>query len=42
MAKDVDAALKAVVASHGGMSDERALEYVSGLARDKRYVRDVY
>jgi sulfite reductase (NADPH) flavoprotein alpha-component len=42
MAKDVDAALKAVVASHGGMSDEKAQEYVSGLARDKRYVRDVY
>jgi len=42
MAKDVDAALKAVVAGHGGMSDEKALEYVNGLARDKRYVRDVY
>ncbi|SIO59252.1 bifunctional nitrate reductase/sulfite reductase flavoprotein subunit alpha [Paraburkholderia phenazinium] len=42
MAKDVDAALKAVVAGHGGMSDEKALEYVNGLAREKRYVRDVY
>ncbi len=42
MAKDVDAALKAVVAQHGDMSDERALEYVSRLAKDKRYVRDVY
>jgi len=42
MAKDVDAALKTVVAGHGGMSDEKALEYVNGLARDKRYVRDVY
>jgi sulfite reductase (NADPH) flavoprotein alpha-component len=42
MAKDVDAALKSVVARHGGMSDERALEYVSELARTKRYVRDVY
>ncbi|MGF6642765.1 molybdopterin-dependent oxidoreductase [Paraburkholderia sp. GAS82] len=42
MAKDVDAALKAVVVSHGGMSDEKALEYVNRLARDKRYVRDVY
>jgi sulfite reductase (NADPH) flavoprotein alpha-component len=42
MAKDVDAALKAVVAGHGGMSDEKALEYVNRLAREKRYVRDVY
>jgi sulfite reductase (NADPH) flavoprotein alpha-component len=42
MAKDVDAALRAAVAAHGGMSDERAQEYVSRLARDKRYVRDVY
>ncbi|WP_144157456.1 bifunctional nitrate reductase/sulfite reductase flavoprotein subunit alpha [Paraburkholderia sp. BCC1885] len=42
MAKDVDAALKKVVAGHGGMSEEKALEYVNRLARDKRYVRDVY
>jgi sulfite reductase (NADPH) flavoprotein alpha-component len=42
MAKDVDAALRAVVAMHGGMSDEKAAEYVSSLTREKRYVRDVY
>ncbi len=42
MAKDVDAALKKVVARHGGMSDEKALEYVSRLAQEKRYMRDVY
>jgi sulfite reductase (NADPH) flavoprotein alpha-component len=42
MAKDVDAALKAVVARHGGMSDEAAGEYVGQMARDRRYVRDVY
>lgn len=42
MAKDVDAALKSVVAAHGGMNDEKALEYVNRLAREKRYVRDVY
>jgi sulfite reductase (NADPH) flavoprotein alpha-component len=42
MARDVDAALKSVVARQGGMSDEEAQEYVSGLVRDKRYVRDVY
>ncbi|MDH4564669.1 sulfite reductase subunit alpha [Pseudomonas sp. BN411] len=42
MAKDVDAALKAVVREHGGMSAAQAEAYVSALARDKRYVRDVY
>ncbi|NKJ46758.1 reductase [Burkholderia sp. SG-MS1] len=42
MARDVDAALKDVVATHGGMSDEKAAEYVSRLAREKRYARDVY
>ncbi|REG58014.1 sulfite reductase (NADPH) alpha subunit [Paraburkholderia sp. BL6669N2] len=42
MAKDVDAALKEVVARHGGMSDEKALEYVNRLAQEKRYARDVY
>ncbi|WP_176058200.1 bifunctional nitrate reductase/sulfite reductase flavoprotein subunit alpha [Paraburkholderia sp. BCC1876] len=42
MAKDVDAALKDIVARHGGMSDEKALDYVSRLAREKRYARDVY
>ncbi|WP_242539034.1 molybdopterin-dependent oxidoreductase [Trinickia acidisoli] len=42
MAKDVDAALRSAVASHGGLSDDKAAEYVSSLTRDKRYVRDVY
>lgn len=42
MAKDVDAALKAVVAEHGRMSVEEAASYVAGLSRDKRYLRDVY
>ncbi|HEY4295715.1 MAG TPA: reductase, partial [Paraburkholderia sp.] len=42
MARDVDTALRDVVAGHGGMSDEKAAEYVSRLARDKRYARDVY
>ncbi|MFP3564628.1 molybdopterin-dependent oxidoreductase [Paraburkholderia sp. SIMBA_030] len=42
MARDVDATLKEVVARHGGMSEEKALEYVSRLAQEKRYVRDVY
>ncbi|MEM5366853.1 sulfite reductase subunit alpha [Paraburkholderia azotifigens] len=42
MAKDVDAALKEVVAQHGGMSAERADEYVGAMAKNRRYVRDVY
>ncbi|MBB5352679.1 sulfite reductase (NADPH) flavoprotein alpha-component [Haloferula luteola] len=42
MAKDVDQALHAVVAQHGGMSDEQAAEFVNQLKKDKRYQRDVY
>ncbi len=42
MAKDVDAALKSVVAQHGGLSDEAADAYVGQMARERRYVRDVY
>ncbi|WP_271408515.1 sulfite reductase subunit alpha [Pseudomonas sp. Q1-7] len=42
MARDVDAALKAVVREHGRMSAAQAEAYVSAMARDKRYVRDVY
>jgi sulfite reductase (NADPH) flavoprotein alpha-component len=42
MARDVDAALKDVIATHGGMSEEKAFEYVSRLTREKRYSRDVY
>lgn len=42
MARDVDAALRDVVAEHGGMSDTEAAAYVSRLGRERRYVRDVY
>ncbi|MEI6000489.1 sulfite reductase subunit alpha, partial [Paraburkholderia bengalensis] len=42
MAKDVDAALKDVVMQHGGLSADRASEYVGAMAKDRRYVRDVY
>ncbi|MEM6389025.1 MAG: sulfite reductase subunit alpha [Pseudomonadota bacterium] len=42
MAKDVDAALHEVVAAHGGISDDAAVDYVNTLKREKRYVRDVY
>jgi sulfite reductase (NADPH) flavoprotein alpha-component len=42
MAKDVDAALREVVATHGGMSPEAAAAYVKELTTARRYVRDVY
>jgi sulfite reductase (NADPH) flavoprotein alpha-component len=42
MAKDVDAALRRVVEDHSGMATEDADAYVTGMTRDKRYVRDVY
>lgn len=42
MAKDVDTALREVARDHGGLSDEKAAEYIRGLAEGKRYLRDVY
>ncbi|MDL9945820.1 bifunctional nitrate reductase/sulfite reductase flavoprotein subunit alpha [Gordonia sp. ABSL11-1] len=42
MAKDVDSALKGVVAQHGKLAPSSAEGYVKALAADKRYVRDVY
>ncbi|WP_156399721.1 bifunctional nitrate reductase/sulfite reductase flavoprotein subunit alpha [Rhodococcus sp. Leaf278] len=42
MAKDVDAALKGVVAQHGKLAPSSAEAYVKALAAEKRYVRDVY
>ena len=42
MAKDVDAALHKIIETHGGMSQEAAVEYVNAMKKDKRYVRDVY
>ncbi|MFF7813346.1 molybdopterin-dependent oxidoreductase [Streptomyces sp. NPDC007945] len=42
MAKDVDRALREVVARHGRMTEEEAAAYVKQLATEKRYVRDVY
>jgi sulfite reductase (NADPH) flavoprotein alpha-component len=42
MAPDVDAAIQAVVAEHGGLSKEAAAEYVASLRTQKRYRRDVY
>jgi len=42
MAKDVDAALKQVVQTFGGMRADEASDWVAALAREKRYLRDVY
>jgi sulfite reductase (NADPH) flavoprotein alpha-component len=42
MAKDVDDALKAIVAQQGGMSPESAKAYVAEMSKAKRYQRDVY
>lgn len=42
MAKDVDRALREVACEHGGLSDEKAVEYIRSLAEAKRYLRDVY
>lgn len=42
MARDVDEALHHVIAEHGGLSQEKAADYVNQLKKDKRYLRDVY
>ncbi len=42
MAPDVDAALVEIIAEHGAMTVDTARDYLDGLKRDKRYVRDVY
>ena len=42
MAKDVDKALHELIAEHGKMSEQQAIDYVNQLKKDKRYVRDVY
>lgn len=42
MARDVDAALSEIISEHGGMTAEKAADYLAGLKKDKRYLRDVY
>ncbi|MDB4530530.1 sulfite reductase subunit alpha, partial [Akkermansiaceae bacterium] len=42
MAKDVDKALQTIVKTHGGLSDEEAIDYLKKLKKEKRYARDVY
>ena len=42
MAKDVDQTLREIAQTHGHLSDDDATAYVKQLAKEKRYVRDVY
>ena len=42
MARDVDAALRAVAQAEGGMGAEQARDWIVALARQGRYQRDVY
>ncbi|WP_030159620.1 bifunctional nitrate reductase/sulfite reductase flavoprotein subunit alpha [Glycomyces sp. NRRL B-16210] len=42
MAKDVDRALRDIVAAHGGLGGDGAAAYLKRMAAEKRYVRDVY
>jgi sulfite reductase (NADPH) flavoprotein alpha-component len=42
MAKDVDSALHRIVAKEGGMSEDKAKEYVEAMKKAGRYARDVY
>lgn len=42
MAKDVDAALHTIAQTHGGLSEEDAVEYFKAMKKEKRYARDVY
>jgi sulfite reductase (NADPH) flavoprotein alpha-component len=42
MARDVDTTLRLIAAQHGGLSEDKAAEYVKNLATAGRYLRDVY
>jgi sulfite reductase (NADPH) flavoprotein alpha-component len=42
MGRDVDKALRDIVARHGGMKPDAADDYVAQMAQEKRYLRDVY
>lgn len=42
MARDVEAALVAIIARQGGMGPGAAKAYLAKLAREKRYLKDVY
>ena len=42
MAKDVDAALKKIIQTHGGKAPDQANHYIELMKKEKRYKRDVY
>ncbi|MDZ7878604.1 MAG: assimilatory sulfite reductase (NADPH) flavoprotein subunit [Saprospiraceae bacterium] len=42
MASDVERALVAVAEKEGGLSNEKAIEYIKGLKKSRRYLEDVY
>ena len=42
MARDVEAALLTIVERHGNLARDTAQDYIKSLAREKRYLRDVY
>ena len=42
MAKDVDAALRDIARSQGGLDESQAKDWIAALARQGRYLRDVY
>ncbi|MFT5469872.1 MAG: sulfite reductase (NADPH) flavoprotein alpha-component [Verrucomicrobiales bacterium] len=42
MAGDVDKALHGAIQTHGGRTEEEAIEYVKQMKKDKRYQLDVY
>jgi sulfite reductase (NADPH) flavoprotein alpha-component len=42
MAKDVDTALRQIATTQGGLSADQAREWITSLARQGRYLRDVY
>ncbi len=42
MGKDVHAALRAIVAEHGGLDEDAAADYLTQLQSEGRYSRDVY
>jgi len=42
MARDVDTALAEIICEHGGLTPEKAADYIAMLKKEKRYLRDVY
>ncbi len=42
MAKDVDLALRRIIATHGGLKPGAVEDYIAQMREDRRYLRDVY